>query len=256
MQYGVCLNSLAALREEASHKSQMVSQLLFGDIFEIIDKQDDWLNIKMKYDEYSGWVASNQVVLISRESYNDFLYQPIMISGDIIQIITNETTGNSFPISAGCSLYGNDHENLNILGEKYKYNGSICKINKKPSLAASYAIFFLNSPYLWGGRSSMGIDCSALVQLAYKMTGIIIPRDSSLQAHQGSPVHLIDEVEAGDLCFFDDDEGNINHVGLIIDKQHIIHSHGKVRIDLIDHNGIFSKEKKKYTHKLRLIKRV
>ncbi len=255
MQYGICLNSIAALREEASYKSQMVSQLLFGDIFEVLDKKEEWLLIKMKFDEYTGWIASNQVKLISKESYNDFVYQAVMISGDLIQIMTNETTGNSFPISAGCSMYGNDHENLTILGEKYRYNGNLCLINKKPSDAANYALLFLNSPYMWGGRSAFGIDCSALVQLAYKMTGCIIPRDSSLQAHQGSSVHLINEVQTGDLCFFDDEEGNINHVGMIIDEHHIIHAHGKVRTDLIDHNGIFSKELKKYTHKLRLIKR-
>ena len=262
MQYGICLNSLAALREEASHKSQLVSQLLFGDLFEVIEKKDDWLYIITKFDNYCGWVAENQVKLISDESFSEFIDQSAIISGDIIQVLTNVSQNNSFLISAGSTMYGVNPESFKILGDKYRYNGKLSIVDKSASQAVNNAMMFLNSPYLWGGRSSMGIDCSALVQVAYKMTGIKLPRDSSVQVEEGFPIHLINEAQAGDLCFFSDfgseeeEEAAIIHVGMLIDEHHIIHAHGNVRIDLIDHNGIFSKDLKKYTHKLRLIKRV
>jgi gamma-D-glutamyl-L-lysine dipeptidyl-peptidase len=256
MQHGICLISLAALREEASHKSQMVTQLLFGDLFEIINKQDDWINIKMTYDGYEGWVASNQVKLISIESYNELLNQPAVISGDIIQVLSNITTGNSFLISAGSTMYGVNNDSFSILGEDYKYSGNLSIVDQSSKQAVNHALQFLNTPYLWGGRSSMGIDCSGLMQIAFKMAGIKLPRDAAQQINSGFPVDLINEAQPGDLCFFDNHEGIINHVGMILDEHHIIHAHGKVRIDLIDHNGIFSKEVNKYTHQLRVINRV
>jgi gamma-D-glutamyl-L-lysine dipeptidyl-peptidase len=256
MQHGICLISIAALREEASHKSQMVTQLLFGDLFEIIEKQDDWINIKMTYDGYEGWVASNQVKLISIESYNELLNQPAVISGDIVQVLSNITTGNSFLISAGSTMYGVNNDSFSILGEDYKYSGNLSIVDQSSKQAVNHALQFLNTPYLWGGRSSMGIDCSGLIQIAFKMAGINLPRDAAQQVNSGFPVDLINEAQPGDLCFFDNYEGIINHVGMILDEQYIIHAHGKVRIDLIDHNGIFSKEANKYTHQLRVINRV
>ena len=115
---------------------------------------------------------------------------------------------------------------------------------------------YLNSPYLWGGRSPFGIDCSGFTQMVFKLNGIKLPRDAYEQAEIGKTLNFIEETQKGDLAFFDNEEGKIIHTGIIIDKNKIIHSSGKVRIDNLDHYGIFNAETGKYSHNLRLIKKV
>ena len=109
---------------------------------------------------------------------------------------------------------------------------------------------------MWGGKSPLGIDCSGFVQIIYKILGIKIPRDTNMQVLQGQTINFIGEITAGDLAFFDDEEGNIIHTGIILNQEEIIHASGKVRIDKFDHQGIFNREEKKYTYKLRVIKRL
>jgi len=121
---------------------------------------------------------------------------------------------------------------------------------------AKTAYLFLNAPYLWGGRNLLGIDCSGFTQIVYKINGIPLDRDASQQALQGQTLSFIEESEAGDLAFFDDTEGNITHVGLLLEDHHIIHASGCVRIDRIDQSGIFNSETQSHTHKLRFIKKM
>ena len=118
------------------------------------------------------------------------------------------------------------------------------------------AFYFLNSPYLWGGRTPFGIDCSGFVQIAARLSGISLPRDTQEQAEEGEIINLISEAKPGDLAFFDNIDGRIIHVGIILENGQIIHASGKVRIDTIDHQGIFNEESKKYSHQLRVIKRI
>ena len=115
---------------------------------------------------------------------------------------------------------------------------------------------YLNAPYLWGGKTPFGIDCSGFTQMVYKLNGYKIHRDASQQALEGEPLSFIEESEVGDLAFFDNDEGNIIHVGIIMENNYIIHASGKVRIDRLDHLGIYNPELKKHTHKLRVIKKI
>jgi len=114
----------------------------------------------------------------------------------------------------------------------------------------------LNAPYLWGGKTPFGIDCSGFTQMVYKLNGYNLLRDASQQATQGIPLSFIEESEPGDLAFFDNNEGLITHVGIIMENNYIIHAHGKVRIDRLDHSGIYNVDKKTHTHKLRVIKKV
>jgi cell wall-associated NlpC family hydrolase len=142
------------------------------------------------------------------------------------------------------SLMGHTFEGKKISGKKPKAH------------LISTALLYLNSPYLWGGKTPFGIDCSGFTQMCYKLNGYKLLRDASQQATQGEPLSFIEESEPGDLAFFDNAEGAITHVGIIMDDNYIIHAHGKVRIDRLDHSGIFNYETKGHTHTLRVIKRI
>ena len=131
---------------------------------------------------------------------------------------------------------------------------------KKPAnvrkVMIDQALKYFNAPYLWGGRSPLGIDCSGLTQIIYKMAGYAIPRDAGQQVHCGKALSFIEETKPGDLAFFDNDEGRIIHVGIIWEKNKIIHASGKVRIDNVDQFGIYNLETKRYTHQMRVMKRI
>jgi gamma-D-glutamyl-L-lysine dipeptidyl-peptidase len=257
MEFGVCLLSAAAVRERPDHRYEMVSQLLFGEMFEILEQRNGWYHIRMIYDNYQGWVPVDQAEKLDYDEYIALKNHPPMITGDLLSFIQDKTQQTSFPVSAGCSVYFPDNGNISLGGRVFHYPGQIIDASE-PSLAniVDHAMLFLNTPYLWGGRSVFGLDCSGYTQLVYKMAGIKIPRDSAIQASHGETVHLVHEARPGDLLFFDNQEGEINHVGMLLQDGYIIHAHGKVRIDRIDHNGIFDAEKNKYTHKLRLIRRM
>jgi gamma-D-glutamyl-L-lysine dipeptidyl-peptidase len=257
MEFGVCILSAAAVRERPDHRYEMVSQLLFGEMFEILEQRNGWYHIRMIYDNYQGWVPVDQAEKLDYDEYIALKNHPPMITGDLLSFIQDKTQQTSFPVSAGCSVYFPDNGNISLGGRVFYYPGQIIDASE-PSLAniVDHAMLFLNTPYLWGGRSVFGLDCSGYTQLVYKMAGIKIPRDSAIQASHGETVHLVHEARPGDLLFFDNQEGEINHVGMLLQDGYIIHAHGKVRIDRIDHNGIFDAEKNKYTHKLRLIRRM
>ena len=115
---------------------------------------------------------------------------------------------------------------------------------------------YLDTPYLWGGKSAFGIDCSGFVQQVYKMFGIKLLRDAYLQAEQGVPVQNLAQSKLGDLAFFKNENGRIVHVGMLLENHKIVHASGNVRIDIIDENGIINSETGKRTHQLSLIKRM
>jgi cell wall-associated NlpC family hydrolase len=143
---------------------------------------------------------------------------------------------------------------LNLLNHTYDGN----KINVKPNKSniVATAFLYLNAPYLWGGKTPFGVDCSGFTQMVYKLNGINLNRDASQQATQGEALSFIEESEPGDLAFFDNAEGEIIHVGIIMENNYIIHAHGKVRIDRLDHSGIYNAERQIHTHKLRVIKKI
>ncbi|MFO7999015.1 MAG: C40 family peptidase [Bacteroidales bacterium] len=256
MEFGVCLNGFACVRERPDHRSEMVSQLLFGELFEVLETRNGWHHVMQQFDKYQGWVPVNQVELIGFETYEQTKALPHFFAGDLIGIMENETDQTSFPISAGSSVFS-DEGSFSLAGKSYQYSGMVVEPSSPMvEMIPEYAMLFLNTPYLWGGRSVFGMDCSGFVQLVCRMSGFKVPRDASIQATRGDTVHLIDEAVAGDLLFFDNHEEEINHVGILLNKGFIIHAHGEVRIDMVDHNGIFNRSKKKYTHRLRLIKRV
>ncbi len=254
--FAICNLSLVPVRKEASDSSEMVSQLLFGDAIQILDKYKSWYKIKILADDYNGWIDQKQVALISQEEKDSYDSQSSFISNDILQIaILNNSEMSTIVMGSTLPFYSN--KKLSFGGNDYSFDGNTVLVsNKRPDNITLQAQLYLNSPYLWGGRSPFGIDCSGLTQIVYKMCGYQLKRDAKQQAEQGETISFLEETIPGDLAFFDNEDGKIVHVGIITHGSNIIHASGKVRMDKLDHQGIFNDDTKKYSHKLRLIKRL
>ena len=253
--FAVCNLSLVPVRKEPSDKSEMVSQLLFGEMIEIINKQDNWRKVKMLYDGYIGWLDKKQIVPITDDEIQKIKNGKQVISGDLVQITI--WNGNQIcPVVLGSSLPMYNNHKFFIGSTEFIFDGNVVTANLPDiSRLVENAYMYLNSPYLWGGRSPFGIDCSGFTQMVFKLCGISLLRDTVQQVEQGATINLIEESKAGDLAFFDNAEGKISHVGMIIPGNQIIHASGKVRVDRIDHQGIYNEESKSYSHNLRVIKR-
>ncbi len=256
-KYGICPIGAAAMRSQASHRSEMISQLIFGETFSLLAKSAGWLHIESSHDQYQGWVAANQVELISHDTYTWLRNDSVFYTTGRFSKVTNLHSSHSFMISGGSPFPGNGHKVCKFESFTFEHHGNLMKPSgNQAGDILHLAGDLMHTPYLWGGRSAFGVDCSGLVQLCFRMAGIRLPRDSSVQSNLGESIHLIHEAKAGDLAFFDNDEGVINHVGIITGDGHIIHAHGRVRKDKVDHQGIFNQGSGRYTHKLRLIKRI
>ncbi|MFV5689650.1 NlpC/P60 family protein [Flavobacterium sp. ZT3R25] len=251
--FGICNLAIIPLRFEPSDRSEIVSQILFGEHFEILEQLKQWSRIKMQYDDYEGWVDSKQYQLISESSFNQLSEDAIILNADLIEYIT-APNNILIPIPLGSSVSFLNYNEINT--SNFDFEGTkISGIKPKESLINT-AFLYLNTPYLWGGKTPFGIDCSGFTQIVYKLNGYKLLRDASQQAIQGEPLSFIEESEPGDLAFFDNEEGKIIHVGIIMEDNYIIHASGKVRIDRLDHLGIYNPETNKHTHKLRVIKKI
>jgi hypothetical protein len=242
------------MRADASHRSEMVSQQLFGEKSITIEKtEDNWVKIKLKYDGYMGWVQQSHLSEIDEEHY-------LKVDKDLTSDWVNEVDYNGHimmvPMGSSLSAFSNGkafwRKSSVYFGGKV-WNPDEIKIN--PKLVKQVAFKFLNTSYLWGGKSVFGIDCSGYAQMVYKFLNKQLPRDAWQQAEKGEVVNFLQEAQPGDLAFFDNEEGRITHVGILLNEHEIIHSSGKVRIDKIDTQGIMNLETKLRTHKLRIIKR-
>ncbi len=248
MQYGICNLSLVPLRDDPADTSELVSQVIYGDFFKVLEQRKQWSKIRLAFDKYEGWVDNKQYVEISEDQYNALCKEKPKLSADLVEFIEDDNN-QLFPITIGSSLNG-----LSLLNHKYD-GASINEKNTKSNIIQT-AFTFLNAPYLWGGKTPFGIDCSGFTQMVYKLNGYKLLRDASQQATQGEALSFIEESEPGDLAFFDNSEGEIIHVGIIMKDNYVIHAHGKVRIDRLDHSGIYNVDKNTHTHKLRVIKKV
>lgn len=258
MYFGVCLLSVVPCRKEASNTSEMVTQLLFGEHYSVKEQTEDWVQIVTAYDKYECWINKKQHTKISEATFKLLDLQTPIVTTELMQLITNKNSGLTFPIPIGATLPSFLNGECKVENTVFSFDGSSTnssyKKEAKDILASAH--LFLNAPYLWGGRSVFGIDCSGFTQLVYKLNGYKLPRDAYQQAELGHPLSFVEEAEAGDLAFFDNEEGRIIHVGILLDNQRIIHASGQVRIDRFDHYGIFHSENKKYSHMLRVIKRI
>ena len=255
MQYGICNLSIIPVRIEPNDTTEMVSQVLFGEHFKVLELRKNWSKIRVAFDNYEGWIDNKQYEQISEETYSTLESSVLTQAAELIDFATDKN--NQFStVCMGSNLPFYDAKTLVLNTTEFHYDGAILnsEIPKKSIIDIAYK--FLNTPYLWGGKTPFGIDCSGFTQMVYKLCGCQLLRDASQQVTQGEVLSFIEESEAGDLAFFDNEEGEIVHVGILLDHNHIIHAHGKVRIDQLDHSGIFNIEKQKHTHKLRVIKRM
>ncbi len=251
MNYFVCENVFVPLRSGPSHRSEMLSQVLFGEKYSIIDQSGIWLKIETLFDNYQGWIDMDHL----QHSETSSPDQGIVLQKSLVCHKPDKTR---LVLEPGCEIYNPDSKGktFSVGATKYSaddFNETYIKSNEA---LTDKALRFINSPYIWGGRIPSGIDCSGLTQLVYKMQGIKIPRNSWQQATVGETVNFINETKPGDLAFFDNEKGNITHVGMIFSEGLIIHASGRVRIDPVDHQGIFKQEIKGYSHHLRTIRRV
>ena len=248
MSFGICNLSIIPLRAEASDRSELVSQVLYGELFEIIETTKKWSKIQLQFDEYQGWIDNKQYQEISKVDYNEYSSNEPEYVTDLVEYVDCKKQ-HLYSVTLGASL-----QCLPLLGHTFDGN-SITGIQTKQHLLET-AFQYINTPYLWGGKSPFGIDCSGFVQMVYRLNGYKLFRDASQQANQGEALSFIEESEPGDLAFFDNEEGDIIHVGIIMKDNYIIHAHGKVRIDRLDHSGIYNIDKQIHTHKLRVIKKI
>lgn len=258
MQKAICLLSIIPLRETPSDKAQMVSQVLFGETFDIIETQESWLKIELHQDLYQGWIDQKQAFILDGPQWEELKNVRSYCALDMVQIFENTTNGTQFPVLIGSVVYNAHNNAFSIAGQQYKHTGEVqlFEKNRNKNKMLEFAYYFLNTPYLWGGRSPFGIDCSGFTQLVYKLCGFSIPRDAWQQANVGLDINFLEEARAGDLAFFDNDEGKIIHTGILLPNNQIIHASGMVKIDQVDHQGIYNVEQKKYTHKLRMIRHI
>lgn len=256
MNFGINPLSVIPVRSSSSDKSEMISQILFGEMVEILDSRGTWAKIRCEWDNYVGWIDSKQIKPITPDEYHLYrlnhacsieLFQPAIAKGYYI------------PITIGSNLPNFDGLQFNLNGSTFQFSGQAItpsEIEPSAEMLLKIARRYLYAPYLWGGRSPMGIDCSGFTQVVFKLVGISLPRDSSEQVNEGKLIDFIEQSQAGDLAFFENKKGRISHVGILMPDNHIIHASGQVRIDRLDHYGIFNVSKNKYTHRLRVIKRM
>lgn len=290
--FGICNLSIVPCRKEPSDKSEMVTQLLFGEHFQLLDSKGNWQLIRIAYDGYECWIDKKQFLPLSGKTYSEIKESGTAITTDLLQIaFPKNKEQEHIPLVLGSSLPKYKDKSFFLGKEKHSFDGEITFPYKRKNSSSEktglteVATWYLNSPYLWGGRSPFGIDCSGLTQMVFKINGIKLKRDAWQQAEQGKALSFLEEAQTGDLAFFDNEDGKIVHVGIVTPslpiaigtspkgkessplqgglpagqaglEKRVIHASGKVRIDKLDHHGIYNEEMKKYTHRLRVVKRI
>ncbi len=237
MNKGICIVTVAPVRAENSDKAEIVTQILFGESADILEVNKNWTKIKMHYDSYEGWMDTKQIKPVSDEE----------LAARKVTVVTEDFS----------SVLMEDGKTLLSMGSEVEFPVVASKRShdKRESIVLT-AKEFINIPYLWGGKSFFGVDCSGFTQLVFKVNDIKLPRDAYQQAETGDLLTFVEETKPGDLAFFENSEGKIIHVGIMLENQKIIHASGKVRIDTLDSTGIFNKELNQHTHKLRFLKSI
>jgi hypothetical protein len=250
MRYAICTVPAAPVRKEDAHRSEMVNQLLFGETMEVVEERGEWLRIRSLYDEYEGWLTHHLVT----DAGGEIAKAPLAyVTEGLINTVRFKDQLMIVPMGSGLPAFSEQTGSF--------WNGEFTGPYRRTSDSfetkdiIETAEEWLNVPYLWGGKTLMGVDCSGFVQTVFKLYGLQLKRDAYLQVEQGKSVDRSD-IATGDLAFFHNEKGRVTHVGIMINADQIIHASGKVRIDSLDEKGIWNREQGKRTHELHSVRRI
>jgi len=257
MDFGICSYSVVPIRTAPSQKSEQISQLLFGELVEVLETKGRlWAKIRCLQDNLVGWTETNQITAITPKEKKVFQKNQSFS----LELVHAAMADNYFvPITLGARLPNYDGMHFKLGAMRFTFSGQVINqshVKKSAPFLVKIAKRYLNAPFQWGGRSPFGIDAAGLVQVLYSMVGTQLPRYAAEQVKFGKMVDFVEQAREGDLAFFENKSGRITHVGIIMKEQYVIHAYGAVRIDRIDHYGIYDATHKRYTHKLRLCKRL
>lgn len=259
MAFGIAELSIIPMRKEKSERSELVSQVLFGELYEVVATDGEWVYIRLLHDGCEGWIDGKMYKEVGEEYAQCYRETEHVLTDEVFNLVLKEGDWGNKLIVAGSVLpfYDANEKRLKVGDDIYTVVGSMKegRVDNVRDLLVQYALKYYNVSYLWGGRTPYGIDCSGLTQMAYRLAGIPLPREIGQQVKAGQALSFMEESLPGDLAFFGDEAGVITHVGMLWESGRIIHASGRVRVDKIDHHGIFNEEIKRYTHALKLIKR-
>ncbi|MBK6266343.1 C40 family peptidase [Marivirga sp. S37H4] len=256
-QKGISRLSVIPVRKSGADTAEMVTQLLFGDHYKVLEVSENgkWIKIKIHFDGYEGWIDVKQFHAITDEYFDQINHSDYKICTDLTASILYQKS--LLPVTIGSIIPINTNEIFKI-EEHLGFNGEAKSLSARRDFeyCKSIGMKYLNAPYMWGGKSPFGIDCSGYTQIVFRICGYHLFRDASEQVSQGKSVDSLENSKPGDLAFFRNEERKVVHVGILLENQTILHASGKVKIELIDENGIFNIEQKSYTHYLTDIRRI
>lgn len=252
MEYAICTVPAAPLRKEDAHRTEMTSQILFGETVQVLEQKGEWFRVRGIYDDYEGWLTHH---LIEEIAENMATAEVCFTASEMVNYAFKDNQQIIIPL--GASLTGYEKEERTLWSDNIQYKGAFANFDEvaDANRLEQIARMWLNAPYLWGGKTLMGVDCSGFVQTTCKVAGIKLKRDAWQQATQGEPVNNLAETQKGDIAFFQNDNGRVTHVGILLDNNKIIHASGKVRIDNLDEQGITNVDSGARTHTFHSIRR-
>ena len=258
---GIALHSIVPLRAEAREGAEQLTQMLFGETCTILEEKPRWNRIKLDSDGQEGWADSKMITPMSEKEYHAYKkeYASAATISYPMAYAISENNGQTIPLTAGTRLTNYQNGRFEVLGVGFRIDANMVitqPLELQESTLLQTVRFFLNVPYLWGGKNAIGMDCSGFTQVIMSLFGKSLPRNASEQVALGEKIANLSEAKAGDLAFFDHNEGKISHVGLVIDSERVIHCSGRVKVEKLDLNGIFNAENGDYSHHLVSIKRI